>query len=82
MNESEALVRCYGAQVQMHRGVAFVQALGPASWDWQERAHKLVWKFKRVQGGTDITLKVGVPILRTAWCLSLDSRTAMSRMGL
>ncbi|CAK0735756.1 hypothetical protein CVIRNUC_000634 [Coccomyxa viridis] len=34
------------------------QTLGPASWDWQERAHKLVWKFKRVQGGADITLKV------------------------
>ena len=43
-----------------------MQALGPASWDWQERAHKLVWKFKRVQGGADITLKVGPPILRTA----------------
>ena len=41
--------------------MAIVQALGPASWDWQERAHKLVWKFKRVQGGADITLKVGPP---------------------
>ena len=38
-----------------------MQALGPASWDWQERKHKLVWKFKRVQGGADITLKVGTP---------------------
>ena len=37
---------------------AGAQALGPSSWDWQERAHKLVWKLKRVQGGTDVTLKV------------------------
>jgi hypothetical protein len=37
---------------------AAAQVLGPVSWDWQERAHKLVWKFKRVQGGTDHTLKV------------------------
>lgn len=43
-----------------------MQALGPASWDWQERAHKLVWKFKRVQGGTPLTLKVSWPSCRCA----------------
>ena len=28
------------------------------SWDWQERARRLVWKFKRISGGTSHTLKV------------------------
>lgn len=60
--------------------MAFLQTLGPASWDWQERAHKLVWKFKRVQGGADITLKVGPSILRMACCLSQDSRTPIAVM--
>ncbi len=32
--------------------------LGSQSWDWQERLHKLTWKLKRVQGGSDHTLKV------------------------
>ena len=39
-------------------GLLAAQALGLATWDWQERAHKLVWKLKRVQGGADVTLKV------------------------
>lgn len=51
---------------------AVAKALGPASWDWQERAHKLVWKFKRVQGGTDHTLKVSWSTLQHAQpCFSL-----------
>lgn len=29
------------------------------SWDWQEKARKLVWKFKRFQGGSTHVLKVG-----------------------
>ncbi|BDA40565.1 AP-4 complex subunit mu-1 [Coccomyxa sp. Obi] len=28
------------------------------TWDWQERARRLVWKFKRVQGGLEHTLRV------------------------
>ncbi|KAK9824001.1 hypothetical protein WJX72_006898 [[Myrmecia] bisecta] len=28
------------------------------SWDWQEKAHRLVWKFNKVPGGTEHTLKV------------------------
>jgi hypothetical protein len=51
--------------LQTEAGVV-AKALGPASWDWQERAHKLVWKFKRVQGGTDHTLKVGWKTLQHA----------------
>jgi hypothetical protein len=31
---------------------------GGQSWDWQERTHKLVWKFKRVQGSSDHNLRV------------------------
>lgn len=33
---------------------------GSQSWDWQERAHRLIWKFKRVQGGSSHVLKVGL----------------------
>lgn len=28
------------------------------SWDWQERARRLVWKFKRVEGGVEQNLRV------------------------
>lgn len=28
------------------------------SWDWQEKARRLVWKFKRVQGGVEHSLRV------------------------
>ena len=31
---------------------------GSQSWDWQERARKLLWKFRRVQGGSEHTLRV------------------------
>ena len=31
---------------------------GSQSWDWQERSRRLVWKFKRVPGGSDHTLQV------------------------
>ena len=31
---------------------------GSQSWDWQERLHRLTWKLKRVQGGSDHALKV------------------------
>ena len=32
--------------------------LGSQTWDWQERMHRLTWKLKRVQGGSDHSLKV------------------------
>ncbi len=32
---------------------------GMQTWDWQEKARRLVWKFKKVQGGSEHTLKVG-----------------------
>ena len=31
---------------------------GSQSWDWQERGRRLLWKFRRVQGGSEHTLKV------------------------
>ncbi len=31
---------------------------GSQSWDWQERQRRLVWKFKKVPGGTEHTLQV------------------------
>ena len=31
---------------------------GSQAWDWQERQHRLLWKFTKVQGGTEHTLKV------------------------
>ena len=30
---------------------------GSQTWDWQEKARKLVWKFKRFQGGSHHVLK-------------------------
>ena len=56
-----------------------MQTLGPASWDWQERAHKLVWKFKRVQGGTDLTLKVNPSVLHLVYPCA--SRTLAHKGG-
>lgn len=42
---------------------------GSQSWDWQERARRLVWKFRRVQGGSDSSLRV-----RAAHRLGLRAR--------
>ena len=65
----------YRSHLLWSRLAAGVQALGPASWDWQERAHKLVWKFKRVQGGTDLTLKVepSMIYLHAYWWMRLPA---------
>lgn len=38
--------------------VSDLKPAGAQSWDWQEKSRKLVWKFKRVQGGTDQILRV------------------------
>ncbi len=35
-----------------------VQPIGNQSWDWQEKQHRLVWKHKKVKGGTEWTLRV------------------------
>ncbi|KAK9833100.1 hypothetical protein WJX74_007199 [Apatococcus lobatus] len=35
---------------------------GSQSWDWQERLHRLTWKLKRVQGGSDHALKARVTL--------------------
>ena len=43
---------------------------GSQSWDWQERARKLVWKFKRFQGGSTHVLKVWA-LLLVALCPSV-----------
>ena len=57
------------------------------SWDWQERAHRLVWKFKRVQGGTEHTLKVraqpSVQTLRTTQLMHcvLSCAAVQGRLG-
>ena len=37
---------------------------GSQSWDWQERLHRLTWKLKRVQGGSDHALKVRASLER------------------
>lgn len=37
------------------------------TWDWQERARRLVWKFKRVQGGLEHTLRVRSPLSVPFW---------------
>jgi hypothetical protein len=34
---------------------------GVQTWDWQEKARRLVWKFKKVQGGSEHTLRVRFP---------------------
>lgn len=34
---------------------------GTQSWDWQEKARRLVWKFKKVQGGSEHQLRVRIP---------------------
>ena len=39
-----------------------VKPSGSQSWDWQEKARRLVWKFKRVQGNTEHMLKVICPL--------------------
>lgn len=39
-----------------------VKPAGSQSWDWQEKARRLVWKFKRVQGNTEHMLKVRVSL--------------------
>lgn len=31
---------------------------GSQTWDWQEKQRRLVWKFKKVPGGTEHTLQV------------------------
>ncbi|KAK9810642.1 hypothetical protein WJX73_006618 [Symbiochloris irregularis] len=51
-----------------------VKPSGSQSWDWQERARRLVWKFKRVQGGTEHVLKVRVTLE--------DGHTAALKRGL
>lgn len=39
---------------------------GLQTWDWQEKARRLVWKFKKVQGGSEHTLRVRTsPIYKT-----------------
>lgn len=40
---------------------------GAQTWDWQERARRLVWKFRRVQGGSDSSLKVRVSRFSWLW---------------
>ena len=35
-----------------------VKPTASQSWDWQEKARRLVWKFKRVQGNSEHMLKV------------------------
>ena len=35
-----------------------VKPPGNQSWDWSEKQHRLVWRHKKVQGGTEHTLKV------------------------
>jgi hypothetical protein len=37
------------------------QPRGSQTWDWQEKQRRLVWKFKKVPGGTEHTLQVRCP---------------------
>lgn len=41
------------------------------TWDWQERARRLVWKFKRVQGSLEHTLRVRLFALHALMALSV-----------
>ena len=34
------------------------QPRGSQTWDWQEKQRRLVWKFKKVPGGSEHTLQV------------------------
>jgi hypothetical protein len=47
---------------------------GSQSWDWQEKQRRLVWKFKKVPGATEHTLRVRTPLLScAAWMSSCTS---------
>ena len=48
-HHSKAATSCAGLQVKPP---------GNQSWDWSEKQHRLVWRHKKVQGGTEHTLKV------------------------
>ena len=48
-HRSQAATSCAGLQVKPP---------GNQSWDWSEKQHRLVWRHKKVQGGTEHTLKV------------------------
>ena len=37
------------------------QPRGSQTWDWQEKQRRLVWKFKKVPGGSEHTLQVRLP---------------------
>jgi AP-4 complex subunit mu-1 len=39
-----------------------VRPPGNQTWDWQEKQHKLVWRHKKVQGGTEHILRVRVTL--------------------
>ena len=48
---------------------------GNQTWDWQEKAGKLVWRFKRLPAGAEATLKVcwvgGIPGLKSTRAFGL-----------
>ncbi len=48
------------ARVHCELGRDAKAGAGGQSWDWQERARRLVWKFKRVPGGVEHTLRVRI----------------------
>jgi hypothetical protein len=39
------------------------QPRGSQTWDWQEKQRRLVWKFKKVPGGSEHTIQVQSPSL-------------------
>ena len=48
---------------------------GSQSWDWQEKAHRIVWKFKRVQGGSTHVLRVSALLTPSrAHCRAVSGR--------
>ena len=66
-----------GAQVQRvscDPDPAHAKPAGNQTWDWQEKAGKLVWRFKRLPAGADATLRVGP-------CRPCDCSAALSRMS-
>ena len=46
---------------------------GSQSWDWQEKQRRLVWKFKKVPGATEYTLRVRCQTL-CCYALALKER--------